>query len=171
MQEALVAAFGSWVSQGVPDNPFGWLYAVASRRLVDQIRSDAARRQREHAHAATPAAALLTGAAEGAEVSTEDDSLDLLVLCCHPSLPAASQIPLTLRAVGGLTTAQIASAFFAPEKTIAQRISRAKQTIQPAGGRFEPDIADTGVALVEDQVQHPQGGGQPGRVRAPTVRS
>ncbi|WP_395362619.1 RNA polymerase sigma factor [Streptomyces sp. YH02] len=137
VQEALIAAAQQWPADGVPDNPRGWLVTVATRRFVDLVRSEAARRRREDAVAlATPDAELLAGAADEAPGGDRDDSLSLLFLCCHPELSPPSRIALTLRAVGGLTTAQIAAAFLVPESTMAQRISRAKQTIRAAGGSF-----------------------------------
>jgi len=136
-QEALIAAATQWPDQGIPDNPRGWLITVGSRRLTDQLRSDLARVRRETAAAALlPPVELVTPGQEDDPATDEDDTLKLLFLCCHPSLSAPSQVALTLRAVGGLTTAQIASAFLAPESTMAQRISRAKQTIRTAGARF-----------------------------------
>lgn len=139
VQEALLAAAQQWPEAGVPDNPRGWLITVASRRLLDQMRGDAARQRRETAAIALmPPEAWQVPAPDAAEVAEhEDDALTLLFMCCHPSLSAASQLALTLRAVGGLTTAQIASAFLVPEATMAQRISRAKATIRTAGARFE----------------------------------
>ncbi|MFD9688992.1 RNA polymerase sigma factor [Kitasatospora sp. NPDC059146] len=128
VQEAVLAATVQWPEEGVPDNPRGWLVTVASRRLVDRIRSDRARREREHA---TTAAEVLPE-----DVPDTDDTLVLLFLCCHPALTAASQTALTLRAVGGLTTAEIARAFLVPEATMAARISRAKQRIRAAGSSF-----------------------------------
>ncbi|MFF3840213.1 RNA polymerase sigma factor [Streptomyces sp. NPDC001930] len=137
VQEALIAAAQQWPADGVPDNPRGWLVTVATRRFVDLVRSEAARRRREDAVAlATPDSELLAGAADEAPGSDRDDSLSLLFLCCHPELSPPSRVALTLRAVGGLTTAQIAAAFLVPESTMAQRISRAKQTIRAAGGSF-----------------------------------
>jgi RNA polymerase sigma factor (sigma-70 family) len=137
VQEALLAAATQWPEQGVPENARGWLITVGSRRLVDQLRSDLARVRRETAAAALLPPIDLVAPAAGDEVpSEEDDTLTLLFLCCHPALSPASQIALTLRAVGGLTTAQIAQAFLVPEATMAQRISRAKQTIKGAGARF-----------------------------------
>jgi RNA polymerase sigma factor (sigma-70 family) len=132
VQEALLAAATQWPTDGVPDNPRAWLVAVARRRLVDEWRSESARRRREE-HVA-----LLDGwdQAEPGEVSDHDDTLTLLLLCAHPALSAPSQLALTLRAVGGLTTAEIASAFLVPESTMAQRISRAKQAIKAAGATF-----------------------------------
>lgn len=133
VQEALLAAALQWPKEGIPANPHGWLVTVASRRLVDWFRSDTARRQREENDA------LLEPPA--AEAPDHDDTLTLLFLCCHPSLSPPSQIALTLRAVGGLSTAEIAKAFFVPEATMAQRISRAKKTI--AGTSFTlPDPSE-----------------------------
>ena len=132
-QEALLAAALQWPAEGCPQNPRGWLITVASRRLMDQVRSEQSRRHREDLIAvATPPAELL-GAPADAEPLDRDDSLALLFGCCHPQLSAPSQIALTLRAVGGLSTAQIAAAFGVPEATMAQRISRAKQTIREFG--------------------------------------
>lgn len=133
-QEALLAAALQWPGSGMPGNPRGWLITVASRRLADQVRSEQARRQREGAvFAATPQAALVSPPADAGGDADRDDSLALLFLCCHPALPVPSQIALTLRAAGGLTTAQIAAAFLVPEATMAQRISRAKQAIKASG--------------------------------------
>jgi len=130
VQEALLAAALQWAAEGVPANPRSWLLTVASRRLVDEWRSESARRRREE----TDAVLELPGQPLPFD---EDDTLTLLFLCCHPSLSAPSQLALTLRAVGGLTTAEIATAFLVPEATMAQRISRAKQTIKSTGVRFE----------------------------------
>jgi RNA polymerase sigma factor (sigma-70 family) len=127
VQEAVLAATVQWPAEGVPSNPRGWLVTVASRRLIDQVRSDHARRERESATATEVVAA---------DVPDSDDTLVLLFLCCHPTLTAASQTALTLRAVGGLTTAEIARAFLVPEATMAARISRAKQRIKAAGSSF-----------------------------------
>ncbi|WP_030060975.1 MULTISPECIES: RNA polymerase sigma factor [Streptomyces] len=136
VQEALLAAALQWPEGGVPASPRGWLVTVADRRLVDQVRSESARRRREVSSAlATPQSALVAPAADAPDPAA-DDSLALLFLCCHPALSVPSRIALTLRAVGGLTTAQIAAAFLVPEATMAQRISRAKQTLKAAGGRF-----------------------------------
>jgi RNA polymerase sigma factor (sigma-70 family) len=129
VQEALLAAARQWPEEGTPDNPRSWLLTVASRRLTDQLRSESARRRREEM------AASLDLSVPG-EVSAHDDTLTLFFLCCHPSLSAPSQLALTLRAVGGLTTAEIASAFLVPEATMAQRISRAKERIRNAGVPF-----------------------------------
>jgi RNA polymerase sigma factor (sigma-70 family) len=128
VQEALLSAAQHWPAEGQPDNPRGWLIQVASRRLTDQIRSEQARRRREDA------AALLE--TPPGEPDAQDDTLLLLFLCCHPELTGASAIALTLRAVGGLTTAEIASAFLVPEATVAQRISRAKARIKSSGAHF-----------------------------------
>ena len=130
VQEALIAAAVQWPERGVPDNPYGWLITVASRRLADQLSSEESRRRREVAVA-------LSEPRGDVEVADQDDTLKLLLLCCHPELTPASQVALTLRAVGGLTTAEIARAFLVPEATMAQRISRAKQRILRTGARFE----------------------------------
>jgi len=135
-QEALLAAALQWPADGIPDNPLGWLITVAARRLMDQIRSESSRRDREELLAvATPPSEVL-GPPADAEPADRDDSLALLFGCCHPGLSTPSQIALTLRAVGGLSTAQIAAAFGVPEATMAQRISRAKQAIREAGFDF-----------------------------------
>jgi RNA polymerase sigma factor (sigma-70 family) len=127
VQEALLAAAMQWPEQGVPESPKAWLVTVASRRLTDHVRSEVARRRREDEVAA------LEPVDGPPEVSARDDTLTLLFLCCHPALSAPSQLALTLRAVGGLSTAEIASAFLVPEATMAQRISRAKQKIKGTG--------------------------------------
>jgi RNA polymerase sigma factor (sigma-70 family) len=131
VQEALVAASQRWPKDGVPADPRAWLSTVASRRLVDEWRSESARRRREENVATLEVPVRLSDA------PAEDDTLTLLFMCCHPSLSAPSQLALTLRAVGGLTTAEIANAFLVPEATMAQRISRAKQIIRGAGLRFD----------------------------------
>jgi RNA polymerase sigma factor (sigma-70 family) len=140
VQEALLAATTQWPVQGWPENPRGWLVTVASRRLADQLRSDAARRRREEAEAIRtpppPAGGEVYPDLE-ARGPTGDDTLTLLFLCCHPALTPPSQVALTLRAVGGLSTAEIARAFLVPEATMAQRISRAKQRIKAAGASFD----------------------------------
>ncbi len=129
-QEALLAAAVQWPADGQPGNPRGWLVAVATRRLLDQVRSEQSRRQREQRIAvATPQSELLAPAPDVDATSSPDDSLILLFGCCHPAISAPSQIALTLRAIGGLSTAQIAAAFGVPEATMAQRISRAKQAL------------------------------------------
>ena len=136
VQEALLAAALQWPSEGVPEHPSAWLITVASRRLTDAWRAEHARRDREEAgFAAVPPAQQLAPAPDD-EVPGGDDTLALLFLCCHPSLSPSSQLALTLRAVGGLTTAEIARAFMVPDATMAQRISRAKATIKAAGGDF-----------------------------------
>jgi RNA polymerase sigma factor (sigma-70 family) len=135
VQEALIDAAAQWPLEGVPDDPRGWLLAVASRRLIDEWRSESSRRRREEAVASLePGESRLPELEGGAE--EHDDTLRLLFLCCHPQLTPPSQIALTLRAVGGLTTEEIAHAFLVPVATMAQRISRAKQTIKAGGGEF-----------------------------------
>jgi len=137
VQEALVVAAVQWPERGIPESPRGWLVTVASRRLTDQLRSESARQRREETAAAlSPSDALVAPGADADLLPEQDDTLTLFFLCCHPSLSPASQIALTLRAVGGLTTAQIAQAFLVPEAAMAQRISRAKQRIKSAGARF-----------------------------------
>ncbi len=134
VQEAMIAAFTQWPQQGIPDNPRGWLIQVASRRMADQARSEIARRQRE-----TAVAEEADSTAPGIEIEPDmdpDDTLILLFMCCHPALTSSSAIALTLRAVGGLTTPEIANAFLVPEATMAQRISRAKQSIKASGVPF-----------------------------------
>ena len=139
MQDALLAAVQAWSAHGRPENPKGWLLTVASRRMIDEVRSDHARRRREQEHAAG-AERLADSDDAGPD---HDDSLALLFMCCHPALSDPSQVALTLRAVGGLSTTQIAAAFLVPEATMGQRISRAKQTIKASGARFEmPGPAD-----------------------------
>jgi RNA polymerase sigma factor (sigma-70 family) len=135
VQEALIAAAQQWPRDGLPDNPRGWLVQVASRRMVDQIRSDSARRQREQTAALDVGQVVAAASVESR--ADQDETLTLLFMCCHPALSTASAVALTLRAVGGLTTAQIAHAFLVPESTMAQRISRAKQTIRASGVPFE----------------------------------
>jgi RNA polymerase sigma factor (sigma-70 family) len=136
VQEALIDAAASWPTRGVPDSPRGWLLTAANRRLIDLARSEQSRRAREERFTfGAPPSELLGVPGEDAN-SGSDDTLVLLLLCCHPALTPPSQIALTLRAVGGLTTAQIASAFFVPEATMAQRISRAKQRIRETGAAF-----------------------------------
>ncbi len=130
VQEAMLAASVQWPRDGMPGNPQGWLIQVASRRMADHVRSEIARRQRESVVAVAPESAAAPVAEDG------DDTLILLLMCCHPALSASSAIALTLRAVGGLTTAEIAHAFMVPEATMAQRISRAKQSIKASGVPF-----------------------------------
>ncbi len=153
VQEALLAAALQWPEQGVPESPRPWLITVASRRIVDELRSARARRRREEtATAQMPTDELLAPAPGDEHPADEDDTLTLLFLCAHPALSPASQLALTLRAVGGLSTAEIARAFLVPEATIAQRISRGKQRIKASGIPFslpaEPERADRlGVVL------------------------
>lgn len=128
LQEALLAAVQHWSREGIPDNPRGWLVRAASRRFTDLVRSEQARRRREEQTSRQPPPS--AGPAH-------DDTLSLLFLCCHPALTSASRIALTLRAVGGLSTAEIARAYLVPEATMAQRISRAKQQIQASGASFQ----------------------------------
>jgi RNA polymerase sigma factor (sigma-70 family) len=143
VQEALIAAATRWPVDGLPDNPRAWLVTVAARKRTELWRNEAARRRREETVAAlTP---------EQAPVSGVDDTLTLFLLCCHPALTPASQVALTLRAVGGLTTTEIARAFLVPESTIGQRISRAKKSIRGAGFALPP--ADERAARV-DAVLH-----------------
>lgn len=134
VQEALVVAVTHWPRDGVPERPFGWLLQTATRRLLDAVRSESTRRVREERWAAAHAV-------EG-EAVDRDDSLTLLFLCCHPALTPSSAIPLTLRAVGGLTTAEIARAFLVPEPTMAQRISRAKRRVAETGSTFTMPAPD-----------------------------
>jgi predicted RNA polymerase sigma factor len=140
VQEALLAAALQWPSEGMPDNPRGWLIQVAARRMTDQVRSDIARRRREavvlqQTPPGTPSLGEL-GSSFGDLGTHQDDTLILLFMCCHPALTRPSAIALTLRAVGGLTTAEITNAFLVPEATMAQRISRAKQRIKSSGVPF-----------------------------------
>ncbi len=136
VQEALIAATMQWPHNGVPDNPRGWLITVASRRLTDLLRSEQARQRREDTVAQWTLPDQWLAPAADRPVSASDDTLILLFMCCHPSLSPASQIALTLRAVGGLTTAEIARAFLVPEATMTRRISRAKQRIKDSGIPF-----------------------------------
>jgi RNA polymerase sigma factor (sigma-70 family) len=134
VQEALIAATVQWPREGVPDNPRAWLIHVALRRMTDHVRSEMARRRRETEVAAPIDQAVPIADFEGE--TDQDDTLMLLFMCCHPALSSPSAIALTLRAVGGLTTAEIAHAFLVPEATMAQRISRAKQSIKASGVPF-----------------------------------
>ena len=135
VQEALLAAALQWPREGLPDNPRAWLTQVAVRRMTDHIRSESARRRREHE---TALEAVRTSEFRAVETEPrEDDTLVLLFMCCHPALTLSSAIALTLRAVGGLSTAEIANAFLVPEATMAQRISRAKQSIKISGIPFQ----------------------------------
>lgn len=134
MQEALIAASAQWPRDGVPDSPRAWLVQVASRRYIDQVRSDVARRRRE--------SLAVDLEPPPTPVPAVDDTLALFLLCCHPALTTPSQIALTLRAVGGLTTAEIARSLLVPEATIAQRISRAKARIKASDEDFRMPRAD-----------------------------
>ena len=140
VQEAFVAAATQWPREGVPDNPRAWLTQVASRRMTDQIRSDVARRQRE-AVAAMETGYIIPAPDPGSDAG-EDDTLILIYMCCHQDLTTSSAIALTLRAVGGLTTAEIAHAFLVPEATMAQRISRAKQIVRESDVPFRMPVGD-----------------------------
>jgi RNA polymerase sigma factor (sigma-70 family) len=145
VQEALLAAALQWPADGTPANPKGWLVTVSSRRWIERWREEAARRRREQT-----AAALAPPDPE--PIPAVDDTLTLL-LCCHPPLSTVSQVALTLRAVGGLTTAEIARAFLVPEATVAQRISRAKQRIKASGAEFRmpsaPERSERIVAVLQ----------------------
>jgi RNA polymerase sigma factor (sigma-70 family) len=134
VQEAMIAAFTQWPQEGIPENPRGWLIQVACRRMTDRMRSEIARRERE-----TAVSAETENFVPLPEIEADmdpDDTLILLFMCCHPALTSSSAIALTLRAVGGLSTAEIANAFLVPEATMAQRISRAKQTIKASSTPF-----------------------------------
>jgi RNA polymerase sigma factor (sigma-70 family) len=138
VQEALIAAATQWPRDGVPDNPRGWLIQVASRRMTDHVRSEAARQRREAIVVSlVPPEMQIAPPVDSGETLEQDDTLVLLFMCCHPALSSWSAIALTLRAIGGLTTAEIAKAFLVPEATMAQRISRAKQTIKSSGVPFQ----------------------------------
>jgi RNA polymerase sigma factor (sigma-70 family) len=136
VQEALLAAATQWPAEGIPGNPRGWLITVASRRLTDLLRSEQARQRREEAAARQILPDQWLAPPADSPAGDSDDTLILLFLCCHPALSPASQIALTLRAVGGLTTAEIARAFLAPEATMSRRISRAKQQVTSSGIPF-----------------------------------
>jgi RNA polymerase sigma factor (sigma-70 family) len=133
VQEALLAAALQWPREGVPDNPYGWLITVASRRLLDELRAESSRARREE-----------TVYLQDVEIEApgHDDTLNLLFLCCHPDLSGPSLVALTLRAAGGLTTAEIAQAFLVPEATMAQRISRAKATLKHSEAGFAVPAAE-----------------------------
>jgi RNA polymerase sigma factor (sigma-70 family) len=141
-QEALVAAVAQWPAAGVPDDPRAWLIRVASRRLTDLLRSEQARQRREDTVAAWTLPEERLAAPADQPPSTADDTLVLLFLCCHPALSPASQIALTLRAVGGLTTAEIARAFMVPEAAMTRRITRAKQAIRDSRVPFRMPAGD-----------------------------
>jgi RNA polymerase sigma factor (sigma-70 family) len=136
VQESLLAAAVQWPADGVPDNPRAWLITVASRRLTDLLRSEQARRRREDTVATWTLPEQSPAPAADRPAAAADDTLVLLFMCCHPSLSPASQIALTLRAVGGLTTAEVARAFLVPEATMTRRITRAKQRISDSGVPF-----------------------------------
>ncbi|WP_431944725.1 RNA polymerase sigma factor [Micromonospora marina] len=143
VQEALLAAAVQWPAQGVPDHSRSWLVTVATRRLTDEWRSEHARREREVAVAVRQPAYATVAPPADEQPPSGDDTLRLLFLCCHPALPVSGQVALTLRAVGGLSTAEIARAYLVPEATMSQRIRRAKQRIETAGARFTlPSPAD-----------------------------
>ena len=142
LQEALIAAAEQWPRTGVPDNPRAWLTKVAGRRLIDVVRAESSRRDREMFVVS------LVPAEVQQEILAQDDTLDLLFMCCHPALSSASATALTLRAIGGLTSAEVARAFLVPEATMAQRLSRARQTIRESGVPFEmPDASERGERL------------------------
>jgi len=142
-QEALLVALVQWPRDGMPENPKGWLVAVASRRLTDLLRSEQARRRREDTVARRALAERSATQADERRSGETDDTLVLLFMCCHPSLSAASQIALTLRAVGGLSTAEIARALLGSEQTVTRRITRAKQSIRDSGVAFALPAANT----------------------------
>ncbi|MEV4475916.1 sigma-70 family RNA polymerase sigma factor [Nonomuraea sp. NPDC049504] len=137
VQEALLVASRTWAADGVPENPRSWLIRIGYRRMVDLLRSEQARRRREH-EAGVAELAMQEPSRRSDPPQEADDSLALLLLCCHPALSATSQVALTLRAVGGLSTAEIAHAFGMTEATMGTRISRAKQQLARAGARFTP---------------------------------
>ncbi|MFH5228873.1 RNA polymerase sigma factor [Antrihabitans spumae] len=136
VQEALLAAATQWPSEGIPDNPLGWLITVASRRLTDLLRSEQARRRREDTVVQRVLPADWLAPAADRPNADADDTLVLLFMCCHPSLSPSSQIALTLKAVGGLTAGEIARAFLVPEATMTRRITRAKQSVKTSGVPF-----------------------------------
>ena len=138
VQEALLAASRTWPVDGVPQNPRSWLIRIGYRRMIDLLRSDQARRRREQQ--AGMAELAMQEPARAYTPQETDDSLTLLLLCCHPALSTTSQVALTLRAVGGLTTAEIAHAYGTTETSMGTRISRAKQQLSRAGARFTPPI-------------------------------
>jgi predicted RNA polymerase sigma factor len=143
VQESLLAAAQQWPADGMPDRPRGWLIRVASRAMTDILRSELARRTREAREAlATPVDRWVTPGPDARLSEGRDDSLVLLLMCCHPALPAPAQIALTLRAVGGLTTEEIARGFMVPTATMAQRISRAKASIAASGMPFQLPAGD-----------------------------
>jgi len=149
VQEALLAAATQWARDGLPDNPRAWLVRVALRRMTDQVRADSARRRRDALVVSLVPAEQQLELARAPTLEEGDDTLELLFMCCHPALSPASAIALTLRAVGGLTTFEIAKAFMVPESTLGQRISRAKQSIKDSGVPFgELSAAERGARLM-----------------------
>jgi RNA polymerase sigma factor (sigma-70 family) len=136
VQDTLLRAHASGLAEDPPGDGIAWLYVASRNRLIDLLRSEASRRNREFEYATN------APEADGTPLPAEDDSLELLFLCCHPALSPSSQVALTLRSVGGLSTAQIAAAFLVPEATVAQRIARAKRTLREAGARFDPLTTD-----------------------------
>ena len=154
VQEALLAASQQWPRDGRPDNPKGWLIKVASRRFADQLRAEIARRRREESVVAQATTdELVVPAPDSGDIVEQEDTLLLLFMSCHPSLSNASAIALTLRAVAGLTTAEIANAFLVPEATMAQRISRAKQTIRQSQIAFQMPTAEKRASRLEAVLQ------------------
>ncbi len=154
VQDALIAAASQWTQSGIPENPNGWLYHVAMRRLTDQMRGEMSRRKREDAVATETWADWSFVPAADADLPVDhDDSLILLFMCCHPALTPATAIALTLRAVGGLTTREIATAFLLPEATLAQRISRAKQSIKSSNVPFAMPTEDERAARLASVLQ------------------
>jgi RNA polymerase sigma factor (sigma-70 family) len=136
VQEAMIEAAEQWPARGLPENPTGWVVHVASRRMTDRIRAEAARRAREEAVATDRSEMVAVAIPAPGAAGEDDDALALILMCCHPSLSPASAIALTLRAVGGLSTGEIAGAFLVPEATMGQRISRAKQTVKASAAPF-----------------------------------
>lgn len=153
VQEALLAAAQHWPTEGMPDNPTGWLVRVASRKVTDEIRAATARRLREQLVVSlVPADEQIAMISDSSE-HERDDTLDLFWMCCHPALSKSSQVALTLRAVGGLSTAEIARAYLVPEATMAQRLSRAKQTIKSSGMSLEQPTAEESAARLGTVLQ------------------
>ncbi|MEU1522543.1 DUF6596 domain-containing protein [Nocardia rhamnosiphila] len=153
-QEAAEAAAADWVRNGIPDNPRAWLIRVAARRLIDRLRADRSRIGREDAVAAArPADTHLAPPADESEPEPGDDTLRLFLLCCHPSLTRPSQVALTLRAVAGLSVDRIAAVFLVPERTMTQRLTRARATLRAASARFElpapPDLPERLAAVLD----------------------
>ena len=135
-QEAMAAAAMQWPQDGLPENPRAWLITVASRRLTDLLRAEQARRQREDTVARWTLTERGAPRPDEPRAGDADDTLVLLLLCCHPSLSVASQIALTLRATGGLSTAEIARTLLGSEQTVTRRITQAKQAIKDSGVPF-----------------------------------